>query len=141
MTAHGGLFRTPGLPQRQLAAALRVPVALEATASEGGAWGIAVLAAYLEHAADTSLAEYLDTTVFGSAASDVVDPDQRDVDGFTAYLDRFRAALPIQAIAAGATTTPGATRTTGEPTTAAEPSLQAEHDSSADAHQQEQDVN
>jgi len=144
MTAHGGLFRTPGLPQRQLAAALRVPVALEATASEGGAWGIAVLAAYLEHAADTSLAEYLDTTVFGSAASAVVDPEQRDVDGFTTYLDRFRAALPIQAIAAavpGATTTPGATTAAGEPTTAAEPSLQAEHDSSADAHQQEQDVN
>jgi sugar (pentulose or hexulose) kinase len=131
MTAHGGLFRTPGLPQRQLAAALRVPVALEATASEGGAWGIAVLAAYLEHAADTSLAEYLDTTVFGSSSSAVVDPDQGDVDGFAAYLDRFRQALPIQAVAAGV---PGATVSSSGPTTAAGSSLPTDH-------QQEQDVN
>ncbi|NII41859.1 sugar (pentulose or hexulose) kinase [Curtobacterium flaccumfaciens] len=131
MTAHGGLFRTPGLPQRQLAAALRVPVALETTASEGGAWGIAVLAAYLEHAADTSLAEYLDTTVFGSSSSSVVDPDQGDVDGFAAYLDRFRQALPIQAVAAGV---PGATVSSSGPTTAAGSSLPTDH-------QQEQDVN
>ncbi|PZF64870.1 ATPase [Curtobacterium sp. MCPF17_047] len=134
MTAHGGLFRTPGLPQRQLAAALRVPVALEATASEGGAWGIAVLAAYLEHAADTSLTQYLETTVFGTADSDVVDPDQRDVDGFTVYLDRFRAALPIQAIAAAVPGTRDAATSSGEPTTAPGPGLPTEH-------QQEQDVN
>jgi sugar (pentulose or hexulose) kinase len=135
MTAHGGLFRTPGLPQCQLAAALRAPVALEATASEGGAWGIAVLATYLQHAADTSLAEYLDTTVFGTAATEVVEPDDRDVDGFATYLDRFRAALPMQALAAAV---PGATTRDGDPTTTAEPGLPT--DSSTDT-QQEQDVN
>ncbi|MFJ3383684.1 MULTISPECIES: xylulokinase [unclassified Curtobacterium] len=139
MTAHGGLFRTPGTPQRLLAAALRVPVALEETAGEGGAWGIAVLAAYLGHAADTDLTTYLAEHVFAGDAVHVADPDERDVEGFRAYLERFRAGLPLQAAAVAATqpatagtraptqgdpTTAG-TRppTQGDPTTQAEPSL------------------
>ncbi|KTR03237.1 FGGY-family carbohydrate kinase, partial [Curtobacterium citreum] len=93
MTAHGGLFRTPGAPQRLLAAALRVPVALEETAGEGGAWGIAVLAAYLEHT-DRSLADFLAETVFGGDSVHVAEPEERDVQGFQDYLARYRAALP-----------------------------------------------
>jgi len=106
MTAHGGLFRTPGAPQRLLAAALRVPVALEETAGEGGAWGIAVLAAYLEHASDTDLTEYLQKRVFAGDAVHVADPDERDVEGFRAYLERFRAGLPLQSAAVAATRPP-----------------------------------
>ncbi|SOC87793.1 Sugar (pentulose or hexulose) kinase [Curtobacterium sp. 314Chir4.1] len=124
MTAHGGLFRTPGAPQQLLAAALRVPVALEETAGEGGAWGIAVLAAYLEHT-DQHLADFLADTVFGGDAVHVADPEQRDVAGFQTYLDRYRAALPVQAAAAAATR-PSATTHHGEPTTGAEPRLQEE---------------
>ncbi|TCK64345.1 sugar (pentulose or hexulose) kinase [Curtobacterium sp. PhB136] len=131
MTAHGGLFRTPGTPQRLLAAALRVPVALEETAGEGGAWGIAVLAAYLEHAGDTDLTEYLATRVFGGDAVHVAEPDERDVAGFRAYLERFRAGLPLQAAAVAATRPTQQDEqkqppTDGEPTTEAEPSLQTE---------------
>jgi hypothetical protein len=104
MTAHGGLFRTPGTPQRLLAAALRVPVALEETAGEGGAWGIAVLAAYLEHAGDTDLTTHLAERVFGGDTVHVADPDEHDVAGFRTYLERFRAGLPLQAAAVAATT-------------------------------------
>uniref|UniRef100_A0A942T9C2 ATPase n=1 Tax=Neobacillus citreus TaxID=2833578 RepID=A0A942T9C2_9BACI len=123
MTAHGGLFRTPGAPQRLLAAALRVPVALEETAGEGGAWGIAVLAAYLEHT-DQHLADFLADTVFGGDAVHVAEPEQADVDGFQTYLARYRAALPVQAVAAAATRT--ATTHDGEPADAAEPRLPTE---------------
>lgn len=123
MTAHGGLFRTPGAPQRLLAAALRVPVALEETAGEGGAWGIAVLAAYLEHT-DQHLADFLSDAVFGGDAVHVAEPEQSDVDGFQTYLARYRAALPVQAVAAAATRT--ATTHDGEPADAAEPRLPTE---------------
>lgn len=124
MTAHGGLFRTPGTPQRLLAAALRVPVALEETAGEGGAWGIAVLAAYLEHT-DRSLEEFLAETVFRGDTVSVADPEQRDVDGFQDHLARYRAALPVQAVAAAATPA-SATTDQGESTGGAEPRLQTE---------------
>ncbi|MBF4602720.1 xylulokinase [Curtobacterium sp. VKM Ac-2884] len=120
MTAHGGLFRTPGAPQRLLAAALRVPIALEETAGEGGAWGIAVLAAYLEHT-DQQLADFLADTVFGGDAVHVAEPEPADVDGFQTYLGRYRAALPVQAVAAAATgpetTGTGAAAATGPETT------------------------
>ncbi|WP_420368488.1 xylulokinase [Curtobacterium sp. L1-20] len=102
MTAHGGLFRTPGAPQQLLAAALRVPVALEETAGEGGAWGIALLAAYLEHT-DQHLADFLADTVFGGDSVQVAEPEPLDVAGFQTYLDRYRAALPVQAVAAATT--------------------------------------
>lgn len=128
MTAHGGLFRTPGAPQQLLAAALRVPVALEETAGEGGAWGIAVLAAYLEHT-DQHLADFLADTVFGGDAVHVADPAPGDVDGFQTYLGRYRAALPVQDAAAAATshaTRPSATTDHGEPAAEAEPRLQEE---------------
>ena len=124
MTAHGGLFRTPGAPQRLLAAALRVPVALEETAGEGGAWGIAVLAAYLEHT-DRSLADFLAETVFGGDAVHVADPEDRDVRGFQDYLARYRAALPVQDVAAAATPTT-ASSDQAEPAGDPEPIDQAE---------------
>jgi len=103
MFAHGGLFRTAGVAQRFLAAALNAPVAVGDTASEGGAWGIAVLAAYTR-AVDagrlaSGLPEYLDRTVFAAAAIDVAEPDPADVAGFAAYLDRYRAGLAVEAAA------------------------------------------
>jgi sugar (pentulose or hexulose) kinase len=124
MTAHGGLFRTPGSPQRLLAAALRVPIALEETAGEGGAWGIAVLAAYLEHT-DQQLADYLSDTVFGGDAVHVAEPEPADVAGFQTYLERYRAALPVQDVAAAATR-PSATTGPTEETDGADPRLQTE---------------
>ncbi|PCE15165.1 ATPase [Microbacterium sp. SZ1] len=99
MFAHGGMFRTAGVAQRFLAGALGAPVAVGELASEGGAWGIAVLASYLARADERSLGEYLDETVFASASVSLVDPDPADVAGFATYLDRYRAGLAVEAAA------------------------------------------
>jgi len=99
MYAHGGMFRTAGVAQRFLAGALGAPVAVGEAASEGGAWGIAVLASYLAHAGERSLGDYLDRQVFASADIVVADPDPDDLAGFAAYLDRYRAGLAIEAAA------------------------------------------
>ncbi|GAA2972404.1 sugar (pentulose or hexulose) kinase [Microbacterium terrae] len=95
MFAHGGMFRTAGVAQRFLAAALDAPVAVGDTAAEGGAWGAAVLAAYLTHA-DTDLSAYLADDVFAAAAVDVADPDPADVAGFASFLDRYSAGLAVE---------------------------------------------
>ncbi|MFC4616300.1 xylulokinase [Cellulomonas algicola] len=100
--AHGGLFRTAGVAQRLLAAAVDAPVAVGDTASEGGAWGIAVLAAYLDASDELDLGAYLSTRVFADAKVDVVEPDADDVRGFTAYLERYTAGLAIAQAAADA---------------------------------------
>ncbi len=94
MFAHGGVFRTAGVAQRFLAAAIGAPVAVGETASEGGAWGMAVLAGYLGSGHD--LDTYLKDKVFAGAAFDVVQPNPADVAGFAAYLERYSAALAVQ---------------------------------------------
>ncbi|KAA0962405.1 ATPase [Microbacterium sp. ANT_H45B] len=99
MFAHGGMFRTAGVAQRFLAGALDAPVSVGELAAEGGAWGIAVLASYLAHADTRTLGEYLDGEVFASASLAVAEPDPADVAGFTAYLDRYRAGLAVEAAA------------------------------------------
>ncbi len=97
MFAHGGLFTTKGVAQRFLAAAIDTPVVVGDIAAEGGAWGIAVLAAFrVRRAEGQSLSDFLDTEVFAGAALQVVDPDPADVAGFAAYTERFVAALPVQ---------------------------------------------
>lgn len=102
MFAHGGMFRTAGVAQRFLAGALDAPVAVGETASEGGAWGIAVLAAYLGAADELDLSTYLDTRVFASADITVAEPLADDVAGFATYLDRYRAGLAVEAAAVSA---------------------------------------
>ncbi|CAM5427913.1 xylulokinase [Leifsonia shinshuensis] len=97
MFAHGGMFRTAGVAQRFLAGALDAPVSVADTASEGGAWGAAVLAAYLGGARDgTPLDAYLDREVFSGFAADTVEPDPDDVAGFASYLARYRAGLAAE---------------------------------------------
>ncbi len=102
MFAHGGVFRTEGVAQRFLAAALDAPVAVGRTAGEGGAWGIAVLAAYLGAAVEQDLGAYLSDRVFAGADLEVVEPDTADVAGFAAYLERFEAGLAIERAAIAA---------------------------------------
>lgn len=98
VVAHGGLFRTAGVAQRLLAAALDAPVTVGSSASEGTAWGAALLARYLEHAGRVDLGGYL-TEVFAAAEATTADPDPTDVAGFTAYLSRYRTGLAVQAAA------------------------------------------
>lgn len=105
MFAHGGLFRTAGVAQRLLAAALGAPVAVGQTASEGGAWGIAVLAAYRVAASKEdgfTLAAYLRDRVFADVELDVVEPDPADMAGFAVYLERYTAGLAVERAAAEA---------------------------------------
>ena len=102
MFAHGGLFRTAGVAQRFLAGALDAPVAVSDTASEGGAWGIAVLAAYASSASDLDLNTYLHERVFANAEFHTVEPQIEDVAGFAAYLIRYRAGLAVERAAVDA---------------------------------------
>jgi sugar (pentulose or hexulose) kinase len=97
MYGHGGIFKTPKVAQRLLAAAIGAPVGVAASASEGGAWGIALLARYLDAAREgLGLAEFLDLVVFSDAAVDVAAPLASDVAGFAAFLDRYQAGLAIE---------------------------------------------
>jgi sugar (pentulose or hexulose) kinase len=96
MFAHGGLFKTAGVAQRFLAAAIDTPVSVGDVAAEGGAWGIAVLAAFAAEGSDRTLADYLDTVVFTGAGLQTVEPDPADVAGFDAFLQRYVAALPVE---------------------------------------------
>jgi sugar (pentulose or hexulose) kinase len=96
MFAHGGVFRTAGVAQRFLAAALDAPVTVGATAGEGGAWGMAVLAAYQRSHDEQTLADYLATRVFADAETTVVEPDPADAAGYAAFLDRYRAGLAVE---------------------------------------------
>lgn len=96
MFAHGGVFRTAGVAQRFLAAAIGAPVAVGRTAGEGGAWGIAVLADYLTSGDGLDLGEHLRSRVFAGADLDVVEPDAADVAGFAAYLERYEAGLAVE---------------------------------------------
>ncbi len=95
LVGHGGIFTTPKVAQKILAAAFNTPIKVMSTAAEGGAWGMAVLADYLFHA-DQPLDEFLDSRVFADAASTTEEPDSGDVAGFEEFFDRFRKGLPIE---------------------------------------------
>lgn len=93
---HGGLFKTKGVGQRFLAAAVNAPVSVMETAGEGGAWGIALLAAYMADKTGESLGDYLDNKVFAGEAATTMEPDSEDVKGFEAFMERYRKGLPIE---------------------------------------------
>ncbi|MDR2974450.1 MAG: ATPase [Propionibacteriaceae bacterium] len=96
MFAHGGIFATKGVAQRLLAAALDTRVSVGQTASEGGAWGMAVLTAYAVDSGGASLTDYLAGRVFADAAITTVEPDPADVAGFSQFLARYEAGLAIE---------------------------------------------
>ena len=97
ITGHGGLFKTPVVGQKLLAACMNAPVAVMETAGEGGALGIALLAAYLADQKDgQTLADYLEKEIFSGNAGSEIAPDPEDVKGFEAYLQRYMKGLPIE---------------------------------------------
>ena len=98
LVGHGGIFTTPKVAQKILAAAFNTPIKVMSTAAEGGAWGMAVLADYLWHTNEdkTNLADYLDGRVFAGAQSTTEAPDADDVAGFEEFFERFRKGLPIE---------------------------------------------
>ena len=97
LLGHGGLFKTKGVGQNLLAAAMNAPVTVMQTAGEGGAWGIALLASYLIHAqAGETLEAFLNRAVFSGDQGETVQPDPRDVDGFETFIKRYTKGLPIE---------------------------------------------
>ena len=97
MYGHGGLFRTKGVGQRILAAAIDAPVSVMDSASEGGAWGIALLAAFMRLPGDgETLEEYLSNRVFAGRLGEELKPEPAEVADFDAYLRRYVAALPVE---------------------------------------------
>ena len=96
ITSHGGLFKTPGVGQRILAAALNSPISVMETAGEGGAWGIALLAAYMMNNNQESLADYLDHHVFAGNKGVEITPTAEEVAGFDTYIETYKAGLAIE---------------------------------------------
>ena len=97
MYGHGGLFKTPVVGQRIMAAAIDTPVSVMETAGEGGAWGIALLAAYLVDKKDgETLDEFLDNRVFAGNEGSTLDPEPEGVKGFNEFMDRYLKGLPIE---------------------------------------------
>lgn len=94
---HGGLFKTKGVGQKILAAAMNTPVSVMETAGEGGAWGIALLADYMLHkGAEESLDQYLDQRVFAGKTGTKIEPDEKDVEGFELFMKRYTQGLSIE---------------------------------------------
>lgn len=101
ITGHGGLFKTKGVGQRVLAAAINSPISVMETAGEGGAWGIALLGSYLvNNEKKQSLADFLDENVFVGDAGVEISPVPEDVAGFNAHIENYKAGLPIEEAAA-----------------------------------------
>lgn len=96
MLGHGGLFKTKEVGQKVLAAAIDTPVSVMETAGEGGAWGIALLAAYRREQTKEKLADWLAANVFGSDAGTKAEPDPKDVEGYETFIHRYAAGFPIE---------------------------------------------
>ncbi|WP_290453550.1 xylulokinase [uncultured Duncaniella sp.] len=97
ITGHGGLFKTPGVGQRVLAAALNSPISVMETAGEGGAWGIALLAAFVvNNRKGQSLPEWLNDCVFLGNAGIEIAPLREDVEGFNKYIETYKRGLAIE---------------------------------------------
>ena len=94
---HGGFFKTPGVGQRMLSAAVGAPVSVMETAGEGGPYGMALLAAYMLWKDEgETLEDYLDNRVFASAATSTLSADKLEIAGFAAFLERYRNSLPLE---------------------------------------------
>ena len=97
ITGHGGLFKTPLVGQKYLAAACKAPVTCMETAGEGGPYGMALLTAFLmKKKQDESLEEYLNTHVFQHVSGTTLEPEQADIDGFDTYMEGYEQLLKIE---------------------------------------------
>ena len=100
MLGHGGLFKTEGVGQKIMAAAVNAPVSVMKTAGEGGAWGMAILAAYmLDKAEDEMLDTYLSDKVFAGEEGTTIAPDEKDVEGFDEFIKQYQKGLALERVA------------------------------------------
>lgn len=101
LLGHGGLFKTPVVGQKIMAAALNTPVSVMKTAGEGGPWGVALLAAYMiKHGETETLEQYLNERVFAGNKGSTAKPDQKDAEGFRQFMEHYKAGLLIERSAA-----------------------------------------
>lgn len=97
LTGHGGLFKTPVVGQQLMAAAMNAPVTVMDTASEGGAWGMAVLAAYMQEKAEgETLPDYLGDKIFAGQTGTTIAPKPEDAAGFDAFIEKYKNTLPAE---------------------------------------------
>ncbi len=97
MFGHGGLFKTKGVGQRIAAAAMNTPVSVMETAGEGGAWGIALLASYMQDKDnEESLQDFLNNKIFVGQTGSKMEPVAEDVEGFDKFMKRYMAGLAIE---------------------------------------------
>ncbi len=94
---HGGFFKTPVIGQSVLAAVMNAPVSVMETAGEGGAWGVAVLAAYaVNKEQGETLPDYLDNKIFASLGMTTLEPDSAIVDSFNTFMESFKKGLAVE---------------------------------------------
>ena len=97
LTGHGGLFKTPVVGQKYMAAACNAPVTCMETAGEGGPYGMALLAAYmLRKNEGETLEQYLNDRVFAGAKGSTLQPDPADVAGFNTYIAAYKNLLKVE---------------------------------------------
>ncbi len=97
LTGHGGLFKTPLVGQKYMAAACNAPVTCMETAGEGGPYGMALLAAYrLKKAPGESLEDFLNHKVFAHVKGSTVNPDAADAEGFRTYIEQYKQLLQVE---------------------------------------------
>lgn len=97
MLGHGGLYKTKGVGQKITAAAMNAPVSVMETAGEGGAWGIALLASYMNRKDQSvTLDDFLNKEVFADNTGVTEYPDEKDVEGFEQFMVRYRDGLVIE---------------------------------------------
>ena len=105
VVAQGGIFNTPVVGQKLLAAVMDAPVTLMTNAGEGGPWGMAVLGQYVTMCReDESLADFLEKRVFANQDSTTMAPDPVDVTGFEEFMVRYKAGIGIEQVAISALT-------------------------------------
>ena len=94
---HGGLFKTKGVAQRYLSAAVHAPVSVLETAGEGGPWGMAILALFLNKKEEgESLEDFLDKKIFANMASETLEADAADIEGFEKFTKRYSDCIPAE---------------------------------------------
>ena len=103
LMGHGGFFKTPVVGQRVMAAGMNAPITVMDTASEGGAWGIAILAAFMKEKKDgETLSSYLNDKIFAGQTGTTLKPEPEDVKGFEAFLEEYKKLLPAEKTAVAA---------------------------------------
>lgn len=92
---HGGIFKTEGVAQKILASALNIPLATASTASNGGAWGIALLANFLTYSDKQTLEQYLDKCIFNTTQLNLIQPDKTMSEGYEQFMQRYKRGISV----------------------------------------------